>query len=330
MDFMSVYSRHIADYIREGVKADDYDHPLKGMHIIVDAGNGNGGFFEKILRSLGANTEGSQFLEPDGHFPNHIPNPENAEAMASVCNAVETTNADLGVIFDTDVDRSAIIGRKGEPINRNALIALISAVILEEHPGSTIVTDSVTSDGLAEYISSKGGKHHRFRRGYKNVINEGIRLNENGEECWLVIETSGHAALRENHFLDDGAYLAAKLIVHAAKMNREGKQVHEIIASLKQPKESKEIRIKLTEPDFKAYGAKVLEDMKAKAEEMSGWTIVQPNYEGLRVSCTNADEDGWWLLRMSLHDPVMPLNIESNVEGGVEAIERKLKAMGLH
>ena len=304
MDFMSVYSRHIADYIREGVKADDYDHPLKGMHIIVDAGNGNGGFFEKILRSLGANTEGSQFLEPDGHFPNHIPNPENAEAMASVCNAVETTNADLGVIFDTDVDRSAIIGRKGEPINRNSLIALISAVILEEHPGSTIVTDSVTSDGLAEYISSKGGKHHRFRRGYKNVINEGIRLNENGEECWLAIE-------------------------HAAKMNREGKQVHEIIASLKQPKESKEIRIKLTDPDFKAYGAKVLEDMKAKAEEMPGWTIVQPNYEGLRVSCTNADEDGWWLLRLSLHDPVMPLNIESNVEGGVEAIEIKLKAMGL-
>jgi phosphomannomutase len=162
-----------------------------------------------------------------------------------------------------------------------------------------------------------------------SIINEGIRLNENGEECWLAIETSGHAALRENHFLDDGAYLAAKLIVHAAKMNREGKQVHEIIASLKQPKESKEIRIKLTDPDFKAYGAKVLEDMKAKAEEMSGWTIVQPNYEGLRVSCANADEDGWWLLRMSLHDPVMPLNIESNVEGGVEAIERKLKAMGL-
>lgn len=329
MDFMSVYSRHIDDYIREGVKADDYDHPLKGMHIIVDAGNGNGGFFEKILRSLGANTEGSQFLEPDGHFPNHIPNPENAEAMASVCKAVETTDADLGVIFDTDVDRSAIIGRKGEPINRNSLIALISAVILEEHPGSTIVTDSVTSDGLAEYISSKGGKHHRFRRGYKNVINEGIRLNENGEECWLAIETSGHAALRENHFLDDGAYLAAKLIVHAAKMNREGKQVHEIIASLKQPKESKEIRIKLTDPDFKAYGAKVLEDMKAKTEEMPGWTIVQPNYEGLRVSCTNTDENGWWLLRMSLHDPVMPLNIESNVEGGVEAIERKLKAMGM-
>ena len=329
LDFMAVYSRHIADYICEGVKADDYSHPLKGMHIIVDAGNGNGGFFQKILSSLGADTEGSQFLEPDGHFPNHIPNPEDRDAMASVCKAVEDSGADLGVIFDTDVDRSAIIGGKGEPINRNALIALIASVILEEHPGSTIVTDSVTSDGLAEFISEKGGRHHRFRRGYKNVINEGIRLNANGEECWLAIETSGHAALRENHFLDDGAYLAAKLIVHAARLNRQGKQLHEIIDTLKQPKESKEIRIKLTDPDFKAYGAKVLEDMKAKAAEVPGWTIVEPNYEGLRVSCANADENGWWLLRMSLHDPVMPLNIESNVEGGVAAIESRLKSLGL-
>lgn len=329
LDFMAVYSRHIADYICQGVQANDYQHPLKGMHIVVDAGNGGGGFFEKILSQLGADTQGSLFLDPDGRFPNHIPNPENAEAMASVCRAVADSNADLGVIFDTDVDRSAIIGRKGEPINRNSLIALIAAVILEEHPRSTIVTDSVTSDGLAEFISSKGGKHHRYRRGYKNVINEGIRLNEAGEECWLAIETSGHAALRENYFLDDGAYLAAKLIVYAAKLFGEGRQVHEAIASLKQPKESKEIRIKLTDPDFKAYGAKLLEEMKVKAAAQPGWTIVEPNYEGLRVSCGNADEDGWWLLRMSLHDPVMPLNIESNVEGGVDAIERKLCELGM-
>lgn len=328
-DFMTVYSHHLARYIRGGVGSDDYLHPLSGMHIIVDAGNGNGGFFEKVLRSLGADTTGSQFLNPDGHFPNHIPNPENADAMASVCKAVVESHADLGVIFDTDVDRSAIVDHKGEPINRNALIALIAAVILEEHPGSTVVTDSVTSDGLADYIKSKGGKHHRFRRGYRNVINEGKRLNEAGEECWLAIETSGHAALRENYFLDDGAYLAAKLIIHAAKLNKQGKQLQDIISTLKQPKESKEIRIKITQTDFKAYGQKVLEDMKTKFAEVPGWTLVEPNYEGVRVSCTNGDEEGWLLLRMSLHDPVMPLNIESNVEGGVAVIEGKLKQLGL-
>ena len=72
-----------------------------------------------------------------------------------------------------------------------------------------------------------------------------------------------------------------------------------------------------------------MEDTKAKVVGMAGWTIVEPKYEGLRVSCTDDGEKGWWLLRMSLHDPVMPLNIESNVEGGVAAIEAKLKGMGL-
>ena len=69
--------------------------------------------------------------------------------------------------------------------------------------------------------------------------------------------------------------------------------------------------------------------MKTKFAEVPGWTLVEPNYEGVRVSCTNGNEEGWLLLRMSLHDPVMPLNIESNVEGGVAVIEGKLKQLGL-
>lgn len=188
-DFMTRYKAHLTDYIRREVNAADHDHPLTGMHIVVDAGNGNGGFFVDVLKNLGADTTGSQFINPDGRFPNHIPNPENKKAMESICQAVVNSHADLGIIFDTDVDRSAIVDRHGDPINRNSLIALIAAVILSEHPGSTVVTDSVTSDGLAEFIAAKGGKHHRFKRGYKNVIDEGIRLNKNGEECWLAIET---------------------------------------------------------------------------------------------------------------------------------------------
>ena len=68
---------------------EDYNKPLKGAKIIVDAGNGAGGFFSsKVLEPLGADTEGSQFLQPDGRFPNHVPNPENEEAMDSICKAV--------------------------------------------------------------------------------------------------------------------------------------------------------------------------------------------------------------------------------------------------
>ena len=73
----------------------------------------------------------------------------------------------------------------------------------------------------------------------------------------------------------------------------------------------------------------MLADMKDKMAAVPGWSLVSPNYEGIRVSCGNADEQGWLLLRMSLHDPVMPLNIESNVKGGVEVIKGKLHTLGL-
>ena len=104
------YSAHLRDIIKKGVNAADYDHPLKGFKIIVDAGNGAGGFYARdVLSPLGADTAGSQFLEPDGYFPNHIPNPENEVAMQSVCKATLDAKADMGVIFDTDVDRGGAV-----------------------------------------------------------------------------------------------------------------------------------------------------------------------------------------------------------------------------
>lgn len=322
-DFMRKYCEFLTDYIRRGAGIGPL--PLKGMRIIVDAGNGAGGFFaDKVLEPLGADTTGSQFLNPDGRFPNHTPNPENKEAMAAICKAVRDNGADLGIIFDTDVDRSAIVDRSGSPINRNALIALIAAVILREHPGSSIVTDSVTSDGLAEFISRRQGRHHRFRRGYKNVINEALRLNNSGEESWLAIETSGHAALRENHFLDDGAYLVAKLLVEAARLRAEGKELQDLIADLRQPCESKEIRFAITNANFKDYGQKVLDHLQDSCTTQPGWQQVSPNYEGVRIACADPDEQGWLLLRQSLHDPVLPLNIESDVDGGVARIEQRV------
>ena len=168
IDFMKIYSGQLVDKIRQAVNHPTHpETPLQGLHIIVDAGNGAGGFFvDHILQVLGADTRGSQFLEPDGSFPNHAPNPEDPEAIASLRAAVLREKADLGIIFDTDVDRAGAVDRNGYEINRNRLIALMASIILEDHPGTTIVTDSITSDELGEYIREEGGKHHRFRRGY--------------------------------------------------------------------------------------------------------------------------------------------------------------------
>lgn len=326
-DFMSVYAEHIREIIKNGIKGGNSEKPLQGFHIVVDAGNGVGGFYAyDVLRKLGADISGSLFLEPDGTFPNHVPNPENETAMKFISEAVINSNADLGVIFDTDVDRAACVDENGREINRNRLIALASVIALENNHGGAVVTDSVTSDGLKEFIEEKlGGRHHRFKRGYKNVINEAVRLNSEGINCPLAIETSGHAALRENYFLDDGAYLITKIIILLANLRAQGKNLNSLIEDLKEPLEEKELRFKILTENFKEYGQKVIDALNEYAKGREGWTVANDNYEGVRISLDKEHGDGWMLLRLSVHDPILPFNAESNMEGGVSLIINEFK-----
>ena len=107
-----MYAAYLRQMISQGLR--EVPGYLKGMHIVVDAGNGAAGFFAKeVLERMGADVSGSLYLEPDGTFPNHPANPENAEAMAAICKAVKDNNADLGIIFDTDVDRAGCVDGSG-------------------------------------------------------------------------------------------------------------------------------------------------------------------------------------------------------------------------
>lgn len=328
VDYMSQYCKHLRDMICKGVNSKNYHKPLEGFKIVVDAGNGAGGFYaDKVLAPLGADTTGSQFLEPDGMFPNHVPNPEDAVAMSFISKAVLDNKADLGVIFDTDVDRGGAVDSTGNEINRNRLVAVAAAIALENAKGGTIVTDSTTSAGLKTFIEEDlQGKHHRFKRGYKNVINEAIRLNKEGIDCPLAIETSGHAAMRENYFLDDGAYLCTKIIIKMAQLRSQGKDISSLTATLKEPVESREIRFKITDSDFRATGNRIIKELEEYAKTQPGWLLADDSREGVRVSFGENDGDGWFLLRLSVHDPIMPLNVESNKSGGIDIILDKLMA----
>ena len=320
--FMDTYAGILVDKVRS---AAGEEQPLEGFRIVVDAGNGVGGFYvEKVLQPLGADTEGSQFLEPDGNFPNHIPNPENKDAMEAISRAVTENHADLGIIFDTDVDRAGAVLSDGSELNRNRMIAMLAAILLREHPGTTIVTDSITSTGLAQFIAAHGGRHLRFKRGYRNVINEALRLNREGTDCQFAMETSGHGALKENYFLDDGAYLITKLLMELARCRRVGTSLHDLIADLKEPAESVEFRMPVFGADCKAFGLQLIEALSEYAYDQPGWSLAPENHEGVRVNLDKEHGDGWFLLRMSLHDPLMPLNIESDSVGGVRKITEEL------
>lgn len=367
VDVMTPYVNGLKEKILSALGCAKDEKPFGGLKIVVDAGNGAGGFFaERLLEPLGADITGSRFLEPDGRFPNHQPNPENAEAMRSICDAVTETGADFGIIFDTDVDRAgAVLPSDGGVIalDRNRLIALMTAILVRQYGPITVVTDSITSTGLTDFINSLGCRHHRFKRGYRNVINEAKRLlaleeaakkakEETDAEfanailadaefanaifanailadaifanAIFAMETSGHGALRENYFLDDGAYIIVKLLVALVEARREGKTLNELIANLKEPCESAEARLNVLLDDTADYTAAVLETVEKHFSNLPGFEIVQPNYEGVRVNADETHGNGWFLVRRSLHDPLMPCNIESNSVGGMRLIAAEL------
>ena len=340
-DLMKFYSIHLKRIICRGLGAEipidkktgfeQFPRPLEGLKIVVDAGNGAGGFYvSDVLEPLGADCAGSQFLDPDGNFPNHVPNPENKEAMESICAAVKANGADLGIIFDTDVDRSAAVDEHGREIARNRIVALAAVLASEGHPGTTVVTDSITSTQLGAFLTGELGlKHLRFKRGYKNVINKGLELNASGTDCQLAIETSGHAAMKENYFLDDGAYLATRIVIKAAQLKAKGLGISSVLEKLEDPLEAREYRFSIKAENFADYAQDVLDCARDAVEKggLPGTSLELPNYEGVRVNFDKDHGDGWLLIRKSLHDPVMPMNVESSVPGGVQRIYDQFRAV---
>ncbi|KAG8075749.1 hypothetical protein GUJ93_ZPchr0006g42465 [Zizania palustris] len=355
VDVMSAYAQHLRDIIKERVAhPTHYDTPLKGFKVIVNAGNGCAGFFTwDVLEKLGADTMGSLHLEPDGRFPNHMPNPEDPTAMSLTRGAVLDHGADLGVVFDTDVDRSGVVDATGAAINGDRLIALISAIALDEHPGTAIVTDARTSDGLTRFIEARGGRHCLYRVGYRNVIDKGVQLNADGVETHVMMETSGHGALKENYFLDDGAYVAVKIIIEMVRMRLGGLEgsVGSLIMDLEEPAESVLLRMNiLGEPKYaKQRGIQAVETFKNYIQEgrLNGWALDDCGDFSVSQGCLVDTSDhpidvdaymyrakfvdefkgnklGWVHIRQSVHNPNIALNMQSSIPGGCKSMARDL------
>lgn len=301
--------------------------PLSGLRVVVDAANGVGGFFvSRVLRPLGCDTTGSQCLIPDGRFPNHPANPEDYEALRALSQRVVEVGADMGILFDSDCDRVGFVGNHGRSITRNEFVAMASRLALEEHPGSTVVTDSITSTGLTEFIEGAlGGHHRRYQRGYRKVIGEAERLNRAGGSCWLAAETSGHAAFRENGFADDGAWFAVKVLLRLCRLKGEGRELYSLVEDLPHPASHGEWRLALTGSDYSSAADAVMRGLAQFVSQMAAWTLDRDNEEGLRVECHDDNEKGWFLLRLSLHSSELVLNAESELSTGVADILATLK-----
>jgi phosphomannomutase len=116
------------------------------------------------------------------------------------------------------------------------------------------------------------------------------------------------------------------LLIELARGKKEGYTLESLIASLEEPAESVEFRMNILLEDFKPYGQQVIEELTAYAQNQPGWSLAPSNFEGVRVNLDENHGNGWFLLRLSLHDPLLPLNIESNDIGGAKRIATELAA----
>ena len=298
---------------------------LSDINVVVNPGNGAGYFFNDILKDLGANVAGSMHLTPDGTFPDFgVPNPEKKEMVEATMRVCEENNADIGVMFDTDADRAGFVlprsiskdGKRSnyEPLSGNRLIALLGVMFSKSSPGCTFVTDSTTSEGLNIFLEDTLGlKHFRYLRGYANVIGKAEELTESGKaNAEVAIETSGHCAMQENGYVDDGTYTAVKIIGLLARAKASGKgSLLDLISELYEMPYVKECRVQATDGSLETTTfifEQASQALKELCESSDEWTFDDENLEGVRARLSSG---GFFMIRQSLHDPVISVQVES-------------------
>jgi phosphomannomutase len=336
VNWMPTYSETLKDAIllkTKGIVQND-QKPLSGLKLVLNPGNGAGGFFQSVLDSLGADVSASIYLTPDGTFPNGIPNPEDIKMLEQTISICEQEQADLGIMLDTDADRCGFVVprmidsfsgiRSGyEPLNRNRLIALLGVIFAKEKPGCAVVTDSVTSEGLSTFLNDKLGlKHIRYIKGYANVIGKARELTESGDvNAELAIETSGHCAMQENGYLDDGTYTAVKIVSLLAQQraldlsNGKSSTLLDLIADMTELDEVCELRMETKDSSLETM-QEIFNICTLEVERFcklnDSWRVDQDNLEGIRLRLGSDGE--FFMLRKSLHDPIISVQIEAQTK----------------
>ena len=159
------------------------------------------------LRRLGVEVV-CLYCEPDGTFPNHLPNPEDIEMTKDLEARVVETRADMGLAFDGDSDRAGFIDEHGHHIAADKLLAILARDMLSRHPDTPVVFDVKASMALPNMIREYGGKPVMWKSGHSLMKK---KMNEIG--ALLGGEVSGHLFIGENYYgFDDAPLVALKAL----------------------------------------------------------------------------------------------------------------------
>ncbi|MCK4305884.1 MAG: phosphomannomutase/phosphoglucomutase, partial [Candidatus Eisenbacteria sp.] len=185
----------------------------RGLKIVVDAGNGTGGLVgPDILEDLGHEVV-RLYCEPDGRFPNHLPDPTVAAYVKDLQEKVIAEGADLGIGFDGDADRIGLIDERGRMVYGDQTLALYARELLGRLPGKKILFDVKCSRGLEEDIRAHGGEPVMWKTGHSL-----LKAKMKEDQIPLAGEMSGHMFFEEGYLgFDDAIYGAARMVDYLSK-----------------------------------------------------------------------------------------------------------------
>ena len=289
--------------------------PDCALRIGWDAGNGAAG---PVIEALVKKMPGEHhllFVDVDGQFPNHHPDPTDEATLADLKALVAEKNLDFGVAFDGDGDRIGAIDNKGNVIWGDQLLQIFAEDVLRELPGATIIADVKASQALYDRIAELGGKPLMWKTGHSLIKS---KMKETGSP--LAGEMSGHVFFKHDYYgFDDAIYAALRLIRASANL---GKSVTQMRAEMAEMINTPEMRFQVDESRKFAVIDEVLARLKAEGAEVN-------DTDGARVNT----DDGWWLLRASNTQDVLVARAEANSEAGLERlmaqIDAQLAASGL-
>jgi len=273
----------------------------KKLKIVIDAGNGTGGLVApELWRAMGCEVT-ELYCEPDGRFPNHLPDPTVLKYVVDLKKRVLEVGADLGLGYDGDSDRVGVIDEKGRMIFADKLISILCQEVLQRNAGAEIVFDVKCSQALPEVIEKHGGKPLMWKTGHSLLK---AKMKEVGAP--LAGEMSGHIFYADDYYgFDDAIYVSGRLLQILSNTDKTLSAIADEIPGFES---TPEIRIEATDEDKFNVVAELARSFQAEYDTI--------DIDGARVLFG----DGWGLVRASNTQPVLVLRFEAKTKARLQEI----------
>ncbi|MEM9314738.1 MAG: phosphomannomutase [Pseudomonadota bacterium] len=297
LDTADAYVAHLLSYVDVA--------SLKPMTIVVDAGNGGAGRVIDLLEPHLPFRFIKLHHEPDGNFPNGVPNPLLEENRGPTIAAVREHNADLGIAWDGDFDRCFFFDAEGRFVEGYYVVGLLAEAFLKRHHGARVVHDPRLTWNTQAIVEAHGGTAVQSKTGHA-FIKERMRL----ENAVYGGEMSAHHYFRDFAYCDSG--MIPWLLV-AGLISERGMSLAELVEERMQAFPcSGEINRSIEDPE--AVLERVTERYADEADSIE-------HVDGLSM----AFRDWRFNLRRSNTEPVVRLNVESRGDG--ELMQRRTQEL---